>query len=279
MRWRRFWKRPFCYLWIEMKIMLPKEHGSWAVLIAPVVVGFAAAGGGAPGVILLFSCAALGGFLLRPPLQALVSGKQEAGVWPSLLAYGCLAVAGALPLILGYARWGLLAFAAPAGVLLAIDLYVHRGRRSFSLWTELSGIAMLCLGAPAAYYTAHGALSSDAWFAWALSVLFFSGPVFHVKMAALQHRASIDRSLAEELEGMKRASLTYHSLVLMAVVAAAWLALVPVLAPLPFALALAKTWSRAVSPPAKVNFQRLGYQEVGYSLVFALVLSIGYLAK
>lgn len=262
-----------------MKLLLPKEHGSWAVLIAPVVAGFAAASGAPAAVVGLFSCAALGGFLMRPPLQSLVSGKQEAGLWPSLLAYAGLALAGALPLLLAYGRWGLLAFAAPAGVLLAIDLYVHRGRRSFSFWTELSGIAMLCLGAPAAYYTARGSLSADAWFAWVLSVLFFSGPVFHVKMAALQHRASIDGSLSGELEGMRRASLTYHSLVLMAVIAAAGLSLVPMLTPLPFALALAKTWSRAVQAPAKVNFQRMGYQEVGYSAVFTLIMAVGYLTK
>jgi uncharacterized membrane protein YecN with MAPEG domain len=262
-----------------MKVMLPKEHGSWAVLIAPVVAGFAAAGGSSPAVILLFSCAALGGFLLRPPLQSLVSPKPDSGAWPSLALYGLLTLGGVLPLLIAYGRLGLLGFAAPAGALLAMDLFVHRGKRSFSMATELSGIAILCLGAPAAFYTARGSLTLDAWCVWALSALFFAGPVFHVKMAALQHRASADRSLAGELERMRRMSLTYHSLVLIAVVAAAAFSLVPIPAPLPFALALAKTWRRGARPPAKVDFRRLGYQEVGYSIFFALVLAAGYLVR
>ena len=263
----------------SLKLLLPKEHGSWAVLIAPVVAGFAAAAGGPPGIAFLFCCAALGAFLLRPPLQSLAASKPEAGVWASLLFYGALSLVGVLPLLVLYGRVGLLGFAVPAGALLAIDLYVHRGKRSFSLWTELSGISILCLGAPAAYYSARGTLSADAWFVWVLSALFFSGPVFHVKMAALQHRCSVDKSLSGDLARMKRASVAYHSVVLIAVVAAASFGLVPVPAPLPFAVALAKTWRRGAQPPAKVDFRRLGYQEVGYSIFFALVIAAGYLLK
>lgn len=262
-----------------MKLLLPKEHGSWAVLIAPVVVGFAAAGGAPGAIVATFGCAALGAFLLRPPIQSFAAAKAEAGIWPSLIGYGVLSLAGALPLLFAFGRWDLLAFAVPAGALLALDLHLHGGRRSFSYWTELSGIAILCLGAPAAYYCARGGLSADAWRIWILSVLYFSGPVFHVKMAALQHRASIDRSLEKDLDAASRASLAYHSLVLLAVVAASWLALVPFAASIPFAFALAKTWSRSVQEPAKVDFQRLGYQEVAHSVVFAAALSVGYLTR
>jgi hypothetical protein len=98
-------------------------------------------------------------------------------------------------------------------------------------------------------------------------------------MAALQHRASIDRSLADPLARMRRVSLAYHGAALAAVVAAAIWGTAPALATLPFAAALAKTWRRSVLPSAKVNFQRLGYHEVGYSVFFALALAAGYLLK
>lgn len=262
-----------------LKLVLPKEHGSWAVLIAPAAAGFAAAAGGSAAIIFLFSCAALGAFLLRPALQALISTKREPAAWASGLFYGLLSLCGVVPLLFFFGRWWLVGLAAPAGGLLAIELFVRRGKPSFSIASELSGIAVLCLSAPAAYYSARGALEADAWFVWMLSALYFSGPVFHVKMAALQHRASSARALTGEFARMRRRSLAYHFVALIAVVAAAAYSLVPVPTPLPFAISLAKTWRRGELPPAKVDFRRLGYQEVGYSVVFAIVLVLGYLAR
>jgi hypothetical protein len=259
-----------------MRLILPKEHGSWAVLIAPIVAGLAAAGGGPPAAVLLFFIAALGGFLLRPPLQSFVSPKPEPGVRPSLAVYSLMALGGVWPLLRVYGRAGLLGFAVPAGGLLAADLLVHRGRRSFSMVSELSGIAVLCLGGPAAYYAARGTLNADAWCVWFLSALFFSGPVFHVKMAALQHRASSDRTLTPELARLRLVSAAYHSAALLAAVAAALWGPAPALAALPFAAALWKTWRRGASPPSRVDFRRLGYQEVGYSVLFAAAMAAGY---
>jgi hypothetical protein len=258
-----------------MKLMLPKEHGSWAVLIVPIAVGFVAVRGGPPLAELFFCCAALGAFLMRPPLQSLVSAKAEPGARESLYYYGVLALSGLLPLLGVYERWGLLVFALPAGVLMALDLYFHKGRRSFSAVSEIVGIAVLCLGAPAAFYAARGSLNQSAWAVWLLSVLFFSGPVFYVKMAALQHRASVDVTAARELSRRKRLSAAYHTAALFVAVAAVIRGLAPALAALPFAIALAKTLYRGSRPPAKVDFRRLGYQEVGYSVIFFLAFAAG----
>lgn len=262
-----------------MKLMLPREHGSWVVLIAPIIAGFAAAGGGSPPAMLLFCCAVLGGFLMRPPLLSLVSQKTEAAAWPSLALYGSLALGGMLPLLRAYGRPGLVGFAVPAAGLLAADLIVHRGRRSLSVLNELSGVLILCLGAPAAFYAARGTLGADAWCVWLLSALYFAGPVFHVKMAALQHRASADRALSEELSRMRMISMAYHGAALSAAAAAAVWGPAPAPAPIPFALALAKTWRRGAGPPSRVDFRRLGYQEVGYSAFFVLALAAGYLLR
>jgi hypothetical protein len=145
--------------------------------------------------------------------------------------------------------------------------------------SELSGIVILCLGAPASYYVTRGILGADAWCVWVLSALFFAGPVFHVKMAALQHRASVDKTLTGELSRMRRVSLTYHGSALLAAAAAVIWGPAPAPATLPFAVALVKTWRRGTLPPARVDFRRLGYQEVGYSAFFALVLAAGYLLR
>ncbi|MFI5361048.1 MAG: YwiC-like family protein [Elusimicrobiota bacterium] len=261
-----------------MKLMLPREHGSWAVLLAPIAVGIAAAHGGPPLAVFLFCCAAFGGFLLRPPLQAIFFQKRvEPGAWSSACLSALLAAGGMLPLLIFYRRTGLLGFAVPAAGLLAIDLVVQRGKRSFGVVSELSGILILCLGAPAAYYAARGSLSADAWCAWFLSVLYFTGPIFHVKMAALQHRAAGDPGLAGELSRMRITSLIFHAAALSIAIAGAIASKAPPLAILPFAAGLAKTWRRGMLPTARVDFRKLGYQEVGYSVFFASALAAGYL--
>ena len=256
--------------------MWPREHGSWAVLAAPILVGLAAAGGGPPAAVLAFACAALGGFCLRVPLQSLASPAPapEAARWAS--GFSALAAAGALPLFLYYGRWGLLAFAVPAAAMLAFNIRANLSRQAFSLPNEAAGILTLCLGAPAAFYAATGHVSAAAWSAWALSSVYFLGPIFHVKLAGLQHRGASDPSTRSALEKMGRLSIASHAGALAAAAAAAASGWAPWLAVLPFAASLHKTWRRSRSAPSKVDFRRLGYLEVAYSCLFTLALAAGY---
>lgn len=256
---------------------MPREHGSWAVLIAPLVVGLAAAGGGPPPPVLLLCLAACGGFLLRAPLQSLASGAPAAGALAWFAAFAGLAIVGAGPLLLVYRRWQLLAFAVPAGGMLALNLHLNRTRRAFSPLNETAGILVLCLGAPAVFYAARGALAPAAWLAWALCGLYFIGPVFFVKLAGLQHRAAAGAAQSGALEKMRRASLAYHAAALGAVLLAAIFGWVAPPAPLPFAAALHKTWRRGRLGSGKVDFRRLGYQEIGYACFFTAVLAAGRL--
>jgi hypothetical protein len=250
--------------------MWPKEHGSWAVLAAPILVGLAVAGGGPPAAVLAFAGAALGGFCLRVPLQSLFSRTPapEAPRWAA--GFSILAAAGAVPLFLYYGRWGLLAFAVPAAGMLAFNIRANLARQAFSFPNEAAGILTLCLGAPAAFYAATGRTSAEAWSAWVLSSLFFIGPVFHVKLAALQHRGAADPAMRPAIEKMGRLSIAYHAAALAAAITLADFDLSPWLALIPFGASMHKTWRRSRLAPAKVDFRRLGYQEVAYTCLFAL---------
>ena len=107
---------------------------------------------------------------MRPPLRAIFFPKQgDSEAWASLTIPSILVLGGILPLFRYYGRIGLVGFAIPAAGLLAMDLVVQRGRRSFGIASELSGILILCLGAPAAYYAAHGILNSEAWWVWRMN--------------------------------------------------------------------------------------------------------------
>lgn len=256
--------------------MLPKEHGAWAILIAPILVGLIAAPAVSPAAAALFILGSLAVFLVRVPLQALWAKPSDRRALGWLLFYGALAAGAFLPLILLLGCWKLALFAIPAGVLLAFNLDANRSGRRFSAFNEAAGVFGLCLGAPAAYYAASFELGPRAWSLWLLCCVFFLGPIFYVKMAALQHRAVADKSSLPALEAMKRRSALYHGAVLLAV--AGWAATggVPALAVIPFAASLTKSVMRAARPPERVDFKALGYAEIGYSVLFVVVTGLAF---
>lgn len=256
--------------------MLPREHGAWAILIAPILVGLLGAPSFSPAAATLFSLGALAAFLSRTPLQALLAkpGDRRAQGW--LAFYAALTAGAFLPLIVVLGCWKLLLFAVPAGLLMAENLNANKSGRRFSAFNEASGVMGLCLGAPAAYYAASFQLDARAWSLWLLCAAFFLGPIFYVKLAALQHRAVADKSALPSIAIMSRRSATYHGLALIAVVFWAAGGGIPALVVIPFAAALVKTLLRGARPPARVDFKSLGYAEVGYSTMFVVLLGFAF---
>lgn len=254
--------------------MLPREHGAWAILIGPILVGLLGAPGLSPLAAGLFALGALAAFLLRAPLQALLAkpGDRRAQGWLAL--YAALTVGSFFPLIVLLGCWKLLFFAVPSGLLLAANLTANKSGRRFSALNEAAGVLGLCLGAPAAYYAASFDLGPRAWALWLLCSAFFLGPIFHVKLAALQHRALTDKTALPAIERARRRSAAYHGLTLAAVGGWAAYGGVPAIVAIPFAVSLIKTLLRGSSAPARVDFKSLGYREVGYTVLFVVVMGL-----
>lgn len=258
--------------------MLPREHGSWALLFVPLIVGVGAARGGPPAAVLALFAAALGGFLIRVPLQAWLSGAAPAGTGAWFVGYGALAVAGLAPLLLRFGRWGLLAFAVPIGALMCLHLWNASRRRAMTLANELGGVLGLSLGAPAAYYACSGALDAAAWSAWAATAAYLFAPVFHVKLAAARHRASASPSFAGDLASAARASMAYHSAAAAAALAAAASGLMPWAVAPAFLASWVKAWRLARLGPGRMDFKRLGWGEVAHAAFFSALTAAGYAA-
>jgi hypothetical protein len=256
--------------------MLPKEHGAWAILIAPIMVGLLGAPSVSPAAATMFVLGSLAVFLSRTPLQALLAkpGDRRARGW--LAFYAALAAGAFVPLILLLGCWKLLYFAAPSAALLVQNLLMNKSGKRFSAFNEAAGVFGLCLGAPAAYYAASFTLDARAWSLWLLCSIFFLGPIFYVKMAALQHRAVADPAALPALALMRRRSTIYHALGLAGV--AAWAASggISAAAVIPFIAALLKTAQRGFRGPERVDFKELGYSEVGYSVLFVVVMGFAF---
>ncbi|MDE2039294.1 MAG: YwiC-like family protein [Elusimicrobia bacterium] len=254
--------------------MLPREHGSWAVLIVPIALGLLAAPGARALPSALFCFGALAAFLARTPLQTLLRrpGDQKARRWTAACAL--MAAAGFLPLLPAYHRTWLLAFAAAALPLLAADTSARLRGKARSFLNELAGVCGLCLGAPAAFYAARGELPPEAWLLWAACAAYFAGPIFHVKLLARQHREFSVASDPAALSRARRAALAYH----LCALAAALVAL-PEPAPLAYMAALLKTASAARLDARRVDFRRAGYQEIAFSVLFAAVMLAAFRAR
>jgi hypothetical protein len=67
-----------------IKLVLPKEHGSWSLALEPIALGMLAASSAAGGALAM---AALAGFFLRRPLKLALSNKVDSR---KTLATGCV---------------------------------------------------------------------------------------------------------------------------------------------------------------------------------------------
>jgi len=265
-----------------MNMPLPKEHGSWAMFAIPLIIGAAVANVWHIPLLLLFM-AALGFFLMRYPLAILVKTRkrpspQRATLWRWAIGYAALAAVSGGALVIIYRLWWLLPMGIFGGALVAFHLWLVSRREEMTLRGELSGIAGLALGAPMAYYTAHGILDETALALWFINALYFGGTVFYIKLKVRQQpKSPPPPELTARLRAAK-ACLTYHAFALAAAIALAMLALAPPLVPLAFLPVLFKVWYGAWQwqDRKSLSLVRLGVVEAIFSITFAVVVIIAF---
>ncbi|MBI5870507.1 MAG: YwiC-like family protein [Actinobacteria bacterium] len=171
-------------------IVIPREHGAWAMLFVPYIVGASIAGGfnvymlaGLAGVLLLFFSRASLALLLKSRAVDGSFGPDRLRRWLNFAFF--FATGGAIFLYLVFAGdfWQLGAAAvAGAGLFLVHELLVWR-RRERSAAAELTGVALLTLTAPVAVCLSpsdsYGLLAGMLWL---LNAMYFGASVFYVKM-------------------------------------------------------------------------------------------------
>jgi hypothetical protein len=272
--------------------LLPREHGAWGILLIP----FATAAGVA-GVFDVKTALLLASVLCF--YIARTSYLKRDFLWTFILlamSTGCTA-----PLLLVWKLWWLAAFGGVAGLL----AFRKTGR---SVAMQLLAVGGLTLTAPAAWYAGTGRLGTQALLLWLLNALYFAGGVFYVKMhvaaavgSVLTRRARLLHGHISPMDATKRVppngKSEHHPAVgrkpleslaekarLGAAVIAYHLGLVIVLLALaaggvvtfPVLLAYAPVVVRAFAGIARLSptlrIRRLGWTEVAYSVVYAIVL-------
>jgi hypothetical protein len=226
---------------------VPREHGAWGILLVP----FATAAGVA-GVFDVKLALLLASVLLFMFARASFLAKRWG--WAALLAGA--SAAGAAPLVIIWKLWWLATFGA-MGAAVAV-----RPTRRESL-AQLAAVGGMTLTAPAAWYTATGALDATAWWLWCWNALYFVGGWLYVRM----------RIAPVALRKQRRGPVIgFFCGLLLFVLALAWANV--------FSYGLLLAFTPAVTRAAfgvgrlaePLRIKRLGWSEVALSALFGALL-------
>lgn len=259
--------------------LLPREHGTWAMLLVPWAVGAGVAGafGAAQASLLLASVAA---FLAHTHLAAWLRLRRGPGPDAAALArcrrralgLGALAAAAAAPPLAALRPAEVAALGTVAVALGAAGLVLVYRRSDRRLPGQLLAPAALSFSAALAHAVGRGALELAALALWALSALFFLGGVLYVrlKILSLPHRAALAAPAARAAFAAPTLAMEVGVLALAAGVV--WLASLSPWVLLAFASVAGQALVGTARLDRPASLKRVGLISTAHALLFAAVV-------
>lgn len=260
---------------IPLKEFIPREHGAWPMLLVPLFVGASVAS--TSGKVGLLLSAAVFAHVARHMLLTWIRLRAVGGMDRRALllfmASSALASAFFLLLVLG-GRPLLLPFGGGALLFMALHIFQRLKHTERTVRGELLGIAGLTMTAPAAYYVATGKINTVALTLWLLNFLYFGRSVFYVKMKiAARGRGEDFGSLAEKLR-FSRTCVLYCLAMIAGVLGLGLAGLIPFFTWVAFVPISIQTIRGISKLRGTLRIRRLGFIELGYAILFGLVLII-----
>jgi archaellum biogenesis protein FlaJ (TadC family) len=264
------------------KIPLPREHGSWAMLIVPLIIGLAVAGQWTWSSIWLIA-ATMGLFLLRYPIDTVIKTRKRPTSDRMVLirwafVYGLIAaLCGGWLIVIDRLYW-LIPLGMLSAVLLGYHWWLVERRQEMSARGELAGICGLALGAPLAYYVATGTLNGTALALWIVNALYFGGTVFYIKLKVRQQPKEPAPDRISERLVKAKACLSYQSVSLTILIMLAALTSLPALVLLAFVPMTLKVVIGATrwQDRKSLSLRRLGVIEMAHAMLFAVLIVVAF---
>lgn len=161
-----------------MRLIMPKEHGAWAMWTAPYIIGMLLAGFKWAHLLLLISIF-FAYISITPLLQGIRRPREQKEMFK--LSFTYLLIAGILgfPVLINYPKiLFVLLLVAP---FFTINIYFVKKKRERAFLNDLAGVIGLSSTSLVAYYVGTKAYSSEIFIVWLLIILFFIGSIFFVK--------------------------------------------------------------------------------------------------
>lgn len=160
-----------------MKVFIPKQHGAWAMLAIPFILGMFAGGADVKHIPLF--CGWLFLYLAASPAMMMVKKKNIVYYQKWVLIYGIPAVVFLLISVLLEPQ--LVYLGLPLFPLFLINLYYAKRNNDRALLNDIAAILVFSTGGLASFWMGAGKLDGEASFVFIQSALFFTGSAFYVK--------------------------------------------------------------------------------------------------
>ncbi len=257
-------------------VALPQEHGTWAFLLSPLIIGLYV-GGRLSMATLLLVLGVLDAFFLRQPIVMAVkalSGRRPRHLLTVALfwtgVYGAIGIAIAIWFLvqgMGY----LFLLALPALLVFAwhLALVARRAERG-QMGVEIVASGTLALAAPAALWVARGYADPVGWLLWLLAWFQSAASIVYAYVRLEQRRWSEWPPLAKRMRAGWRA-LLYTTFNMLAVIVLGALSMVSPYLWLAYAVQWVETAWGVLRPAVGWRPTRIGLRQLIVSALFTLV--------
>jgi hypothetical protein len=259
-------------------LVVPREHGAWGMLLAPLVTG-AAVGlpiGGRVAQVLLLATTVLLLFWLRTPVESWLgtgvmraqSQRERKFVWRVILSLATLVALTLSALFWRGKNLELLWIGAIASVAFLAQLALRKMGRSTRMAAQIVGSVALTSTAPAAYYVATGKVDAACGALWLTNWLFASDQIHFVWLRIRgAHAADLKARIATGWSFLAGNVALIGGLTL-----ASYLGLLPALALIAFVPAMLRGLAWFARKPRPLVVRQLGFSELAHALVFCALL-------
>lgn len=259
-------------------VLVPREHGTWGLLLFPLISGAIVGYVGTPNAslkaALWFLLSALSAFLIYQPLESLLglslikarSQRQQRIAIISVIALAIIATSGVIELF-NLQRRLVLCFGLAASACFGLRILLGNSRR-MRIPRQLMGALGLSSTAAGAYYAATGRIDWTGILLWLASWLFAAGQIEYVHLRITTAQV---RSPQQKL----RISLSVcflHLLMIGASIAAAFAGFAPPLLALAFIPSIIRLGIWLARPWRPLGVHILGISELLQGLLFNLLL-------
>ncbi|RXI98267.1 hypothetical protein DS745_18200 [Anaerobacillus alkaliphilus] len=161
-----------------MKWFIPREHGAWAMLIVPFMLGMFASG--TTFLHFIFFIGVLAFYFSSGPLFAYIrKPKLNKEILPSLLIYVSIGLLFTVPLIYFTPKIFLISlFILP---LFTLNIYFAKIKKERLFINDVIAITALSFLVIISYYLGLGVIDQKAIWLMLINIIFFTASVFHVK--------------------------------------------------------------------------------------------------
>ncbi|MDR5047938.1 hypothetical protein FNE59_20725 [Bacillus thuringiensis] len=160
-----------------MKLVIPKQHGAWAMLVIPFLLSVIL---GKPTIyhIPLF-LAWFFIYLATYPFLTYIKQRRKKEFLQAAIVYFSIAfLFGMISLLYG---WRILLFVIVMIPLFIVNMYYARQKNERALLNDICAIIVFCIGGLISYYFSMKQIDHTAIFIALISFLYFLGSTFYVK--------------------------------------------------------------------------------------------------